>query len=127
MYEATLRCGLVLSYEARSFVPDAGDLVPCRSHGYCVVAEAGKRAPGVSRVALPRARPRQRHELLEWLQGRSVATLHSLRRQRFTLRMIAAAERDGLVAFYLKAGRVAVHAPLRDSVGHSSGRCTRRA
>ncbi len=126
MYDAILRCGLVLSYEARSFVPDAGELVPCRSHGYCVVAEAGRRAAG-GRSALPRARPRAQYELVEWLRGRSVTTLHSLQRQRFTLRMIAAAERDGLVAVDLEAGRVAVHSPLRDSVDLSSGRPARHA
>ena len=127
MYKASLHCGLVLSYEARSFVPDAGELVPCRSHGYCVVVEAGTRAAGGNRAALRRARPRAQHELVEWLRGRSVATLHSLQRQRFTLRMIAAAERDGLVAVDLEAGRVAVHAPLRDSVDPPFGRSTRRA
>jgi hypothetical protein len=32
--------------------------------------------------------------------------VHALKRERFTLRMIAAAERDGLVAVDLAAGRV---------------------
>jgi hypothetical protein len=31
MFTATLQCGRVLSYEARSFQPEPGDLVPCRA------------------------------------------------------------------------------------------------
>jgi hypothetical protein len=98
----------VLSYETSSLLPSSGESVPCRHHGYCVVEHHG-----TTEVARPggrglsRARPRTQDELLEW-RGRSVTTIHVLQRQRFTLRMIAAAERDGLVEIDLEAGTVAV-------------------
>ena len=103
MFTANLRCGTILSFEARSFLPVVGDLIPCRSHGYCAVERTG--GTGGS---LPRAAPRQQHELLEWLQDRPVTTVHALRRQRFTLRMVADAARAGLVDMDLRTGRVAV-------------------
>jgi hypothetical protein len=51
-----------------------------------------------------------------WLQVRPVTSVHALRRHRFTLRMVAAAEREGLVAVDFEAGTVAILAP-RNSVG----------
>ena len=108
-YTATLRCGTELSYEAPSFLPESGESVPCRRHGYCVVDQTGR--SGTSRSArrpLPRARPKAQDELLVWLRGRRVTTVHALRQHRFTLRMVAAAERDGLVAVDLEAGTVVV-------------------
>jgi hypothetical protein len=56
----------------------------------------------------PRAHRRAQSELLDWLRGRSETTVHALRRHGFTLRMVAAAERDGVVELDLRAGRVAV-------------------
>jgi hypothetical protein len=53
-------------------------------------------------------RARAEDELLTWLRGRSETTIHALRRQRFTLRMSADAERDGLVAVDQETGTVAV-------------------
>lgn len=109
MYTATLRCGTVLSYEAGSFVPEYGEAVPCRRHGYCVVDGHGRAAgPSSGGRGMSRARPRAQDELLNWLRGRSVTTIHTLRQHRFTLRMIAAAERDGLVAVDLEEGTVAI-------------------
>jgi hypothetical protein len=109
VYTATLDCGTVLSYEASSFVPARGESVPCRNHGFCVVRNwaRGNTVPSRTRC-LPRAQPRAQRELLEWLHGRSATTVHALRRQRFTLRMIAAAERDGLVAVDLETGGVSL-------------------
>jgi hypothetical protein len=110
VHTATLDCGTVLSYEASSFVPASGESVPCRRHGYCVVQDLSRSRAAPSRdPGLPRARPRAQRELSEWLRGRSVTTIHALLRQRFTLRMIAIAERDGLVVVDLETGRVAVH------------------
>jgi hypothetical protein len=106
MFTATLHCGTVLSYEARTFRPDPGDLVPCCHHGYCVVQRTGRSASGGAYP--PRARPRAQSELRDWLRGRSETTVHALRKQGFTLRMVVAAERDGLVLVDLQAGRVAV-------------------
>jgi hypothetical protein len=107
MYVATLHCGTVLTYEARDLLPTSGERVPCRRHGYCGVHVVGRGAASSTRgPALPRARPRTRSELEEWLRERPVTTVHALKRERFTLRMIAAAERDGLVTVDLEAGRV---------------------
>lgn len=106
MFTATLRCGAVLSYEAPSFRPDPGDVVPCRYHGFCAVQQTGGSASGGA--VSPRGRRRSQGELLGWLRGRSETTVHALRRQGFTLRMLAVAERDGLVDLDLPAGRVAV-------------------
>lgn len=106
MFTATLRCGTLLSYEARDFRPDAGDLVPCRNHGYCAVQRTG--GGGSGGVFYPRARPRSASELVDWLRGRPEATVHALRREGFTLRLVMAAERDGAVDVDLPAGRVVV-------------------
>jgi hypothetical protein len=100
VFTAVLGCGSVLTYEARSFVPTTGEWVPCRRHGYCAVIRHGRaHAPRSRRRRhVTRNQPREQHELLEWLQRCPVATVSALRRQRFTLRLIARAERDGLVA-----------------------------
>jgi hypothetical protein len=45
-------------------------------------------------------------ELVAWLRDRPVTTVHALRREGFTLRLVAAAERDGVVDVDLDAGRV---------------------
>jgi hypothetical protein len=119
MFTATLRCGRSLAYEVRSFLPSVGQSVPCRHHGYCIVdglgsgdrREAG--GPGV-----PRARPRAQHELLDWLTQTPVTTVAALRRHRFTLRMIAVAERAGHVNVDLRTGQVA----LRNDEGTAAGR-----
>lgn len=109
MFTATLRCGTVLNYEVRSFVPPLGEPVPCRRHGYCVVDACGRTvSANLVRRAAARARPRVQEELLEWMSDRRATTLHALRQHRFTLRMVAAAERDGLVAVDLEAGTVVV-------------------
>lgn len=111
MFTATLRCGAVLSYEARSFVPDPGQRVPCRRHGYCdVKATDGGAGPCYRGHFAKRAAPRAQSELTEWLHDRPETTVHALRRKGFTLRMVAAAEKDGLVDLDLRAGRVAVRA-----------------
>jgi len=109
MYSATLTCGAVLTFESSSHLPTCRDSVPCRRHGYCIVDQVGmRRGTRSSRERRPRAKPRAQDELLEWLRGRSATTIHALRRHRFTLRMVAAAERDGLVAVDHDTGRVAV-------------------
>ena len=110
MFTAKLCCGTELCYEARTFRPDPGDLVPCRRHGYCVVQATS--GPASGGTFSRRARPRAQNELLDWLRGRSETTVHTLRRHGFTLRMVAAAERDGLVDLDLPAGRVVVCSSL---------------
>jgi hypothetical protein len=106
MYTATLHCGTVLEYEAPSFVPNCGEVVPCRHHGYCV-SESIQQLAGGSRRGLARARPKTCQELLDLLRHRPETTIHALRGQRFTLRIIAALERDGHLTVDYRTGRVA--------------------
>ncbi len=115
MFTAVLRCGTVLRYETRNLRPRPGDVVPCLRHGYCVVRPASPAAPRSVPSTRPpradnwtRARPRTQEEFLDWLQVREEASLCALRRRGFTLRLVTAAERDGLVNVDLLAGRVAV-------------------
>jgi hypothetical protein len=119
MITATLCCGTLLSYEAPSFRPNRGDLVPCRNHGYCTVqVTSGSTSGGALST---RAGRRAQSELLAWLRGRSETTVHALRRHGFTLRMVAAAERDGLVDLDLPAGRVAVRPAIQTALSVMDG------
>ena len=105
---ARLRCGTVLTYEAPSFVPGVGETVPCRRHGFCSVVSRDARARD-SRGGLSRAVGRRsQDELMEFLRRRPVTTVHVLRDERFTLRVVAAAEREGLLDLDLVSGRVAL-------------------
>jgi hypothetical protein len=114
MYTVRLMCGTTLAYEASGFVPAVGERVPCRHHGYCSVEiDAGGGGGLTGGSPLPRARPRSRAELLDFLRTEPVTTVHALRRRRFTLRMIAAAERDGFVDVDLCAGRVTLRFSAR--------------
>ena len=106
MVSARLACGNVLTYEAPDFLPAVGDRVPCRRHGYCLVeVSSGSSSRGSFRK---RTRPRAPDELLDWLSDKSETTVHALRRQGFTLRIVAVAEREGVVEMDLRSGRVAV-------------------
>ncbi len=111
MYIATLSCGTVLSYETSSFVPADGELVPCRHHGYCAVVMPGRRGTGGGSRLGSRAKRRSQQELLEWLRHHQVTTVHALRRQRFTLRMVVAVGIEGLLDLDLLTGRVVVRSP----------------
>src|SRR3712207_3895951 len=95
MYTATLRCGILLTYEAPDFVPGLQDVAPCRRHGYCAVQALGQ-SNGRSTWHRRRRRavPRDKDEMLEWLQEHPVTTVHALRRHRFTLRLLTDAQRS---------------------------------
>ena len=110
---ATLACGAVSEYEAPDLVPAAGDVVPCRRHGHCPVAFAcptGRGALGRPVLARP---PRSQADLMAHLQRRGTMTLRALRRERFSLRFIALAEKEGLVHVDLLAGVVTARAAAR--------------
>ena len=105
-YVARLYCGTVLTYEAASFLPDVGETVPCRRHGFCTVDsrdESDGRGVGSAHRAVRR---RSQHELVAFLKTRPVTSIHTLRQHRFTLRVVAAAQKEGLVHLDLVAGRV---------------------
>ena len=104
---ARVGCGTVLTYDTFALVPAVGEDVPCSRHGYCLVAAReryDRRRPGVSHIP-PR---RSTSELADSLAPRAVTTVGVLRRNRFTLRVVAAAEQEGLVDVDLVSGRVAL-------------------
>jgi len=101
---ATLGCGVVLTFSASSFVPEVDERVPCPRHGYCAVS--ARRT-----TERPRRRPparRSTRELAEFLSEQPVTSVHVLRGHRFTLRVVAAAEKEGLLDLDLLSGRVAL-------------------
>jgi hypothetical protein len=105
-YAARLCCGTVLTYEAANFLPDVGEMVPCRHHGFCTVHSTDQgdgRGVGSTHRAPGR---RSQGELVAFLRTRSVTSIHTLRQHRFTLRVVAAAQKEGLVHLDLVAGRV---------------------
>jgi hypothetical protein len=69
--------------------------MPCPRHGYCEADWSGSRSTPEGGSVVKRARPRTRGELLDQLQREPVVTIKRLRRQRFSLGLIAAAARDG--------------------------------
>jgi len=107
MHTAHLRCGVVLTFRAPSFLPGAGEAVPCPRHGYCLVATTGRGGAPARRPPRRAAAPRSQAELLEWLRSHPRTSVHALRRQRFPLRLVVAAAREGLVEVDLDTGTVA--------------------
>jgi hypothetical protein len=99
MAEAALACGERLRVADSWILPRVGERVPCVRHGYCLVDALFRWNP--ADVAVPQSRRRKsrtRDELMQHLvvhSGRDRLT--SLRRERFTLRLIADAEIDGLL------------------------------
>jgi hypothetical protein len=105
-YAAQLCCGVVLTYEVPSFLPDVGERVPCPRHGFCRVGsrDAGDgRGAGAVLRTVPR---RSQQELLAFLGEQPVTSVHVLRRHRFSLRLVTAAQQAGLVDVDLATGRV---------------------
>jgi hypothetical protein len=97
----------VLTYAASSFVPEVGEDVPCPRHGYCPVA--GRERVRRGRSSTYRVPPRRStSELADFLAPRLVTTVGVLRRNHFTLRVVVAAQKEGLVDVDLVSGRVAL-------------------
>ena len=104
VYAAELQCGCLLTYEASTFVPDIDEGAPCRQHGFLPGHVArSRRRPG-RRRKFPSGAPEiaGRHDGL--LRDRPVATVHALRRRGLTLRLVAAAQENGLVDIDLLRG-----------------------
>jgi hypothetical protein len=98
----------VLTYEAASFLPAVGEVAPCRRHGYCSVASQDRADDRTLRDQGHTFERRSQAELLDFLSRRPVASVHVLRRNRFPLRLVAAAEKAGLVDVDLPTGQVAL-------------------
>lgn len=106
-HAARLSCGSVLTYDAPSFVPALGESVPCPRHGYCTVTaheRVERHLPG------PSSKPPRKSvgELTKFLDRQPVTAVGLLRRNGFTLRIVTAAEKQGLVDVDLISGRVAL-------------------
>jgi hypothetical protein len=115
MFTSALTCGAVLTFEQWSFLPDIGDRMPCRRHGYCTVASRDEPTPPPAR----RSAPRSQIDLLQWLQDRPSTTLSRLRTERFTLRLVHAAAQAGALDVDFESGQVRVR---DDHPGHPAGR-----
>ncbi len=110
---ATLACGGVAEYEASDLVPTVGGIVPCRKHGHCPVVLPHRTDVGVRERAVVTRQRRSQAELVAYLEGRGTATLRALRGERFSLRLIAEAERAGHVHVDLLAGVVTFRTAAR--------------
>ncbi|WP_448624994.1 hypothetical protein [Geodermatophilus sp. URMC 64] len=111
IYSARLDCGSALAYEAATFVPAVGEVVPCRRHGFCpVTSRDGGDGRGVDRVGRT-TRRRSLGDLMAFMNSRPVTTLHALRHHRFTLRLLSAAQNSGLLDLDLATGRVTLARP----------------
>jgi hypothetical protein len=110
-HAARLGCGTVLTYAASSLVPDVGENVPCPRHGYCPVS-GREGARGGRTGTFPVPPRRSTSELAQFLAPRLVTTVAVLRRNRFTLRVVATAQKEGLVDVDLVSGRVALRSGL---------------
>lgn len=115
-HAASLRCGLVLTYEAPTFLAQVREVVPCRRHGYCAVDHRDQtdgRSHGGERR---RSGRRSQEELTAFLSRFPVTTVNVLRKQRFSLRQVDAVQQSGLVDVDLQTGKVCLRASTsRDS------------
>jgi hypothetical protein len=112
LFAAQLRCGTKLHYEWASLLPELGETVPCRHHGFCAVVsvfEASARAP--LRPSRRRPAPPSTDDLISYLRSRRRAWFSELRRHRFTLRVICAAHAHGVVEIDWNAGCVDLRLP----------------
>jgi hypothetical protein len=106
-YTATLYCDNVLTYEAPTLVPDVGEVVPCRRHGFCAVKSREMGGGHGGSAAGRAARRNSQTELVAFPREHPTTTIHELRRCRFPLRLLAAAQKEGLVDVDFVTGRVA--------------------
>jgi hypothetical protein len=111
-YTARLSCDIVLTYEAPSFVPEVGQVVPCRRHGFCAVRSRDEDDAPDPRRAADVTRRRSQNELLRFLHECQATSVHALRHNRFPLRLVVAAQRQGIVDVDLITGRVALRAHI---------------
>jgi len=100
-------------------LPAIGTSIACVRHGYCAVAATGRCAtdeplPQRGRARRRSSQPRSQHELREFLLLHPKVTLAVLRRHRFTLRRVAAAERAGELSIDWDSGIVRTARPVAD-------------
>lgn len=105
-----LCCGSYLYFAVDVPPPEIGTLIACVRHGYCAVAATGRRA--VDELAQhgrdrgSSSAPRSQQELRQFLLQHPKVTLGVLRRHRFTLRRVAAAEQAGELSIDWDSGVV---------------------
>lgn len=92
-----LQCGQRLTFATRSAAPRAGDAVPCSRHGWCRAVSVAERVRRADARRTRRRRPRTEDELLKYLRVHGRVTVGELRRNRFTLRLVAALLVSGLI------------------------------
>jgi len=85
----------VVHYEPGICPPAPGDVVPCRRHGYCATAAVPVPTRGARGPRRTRSPRRTQEELRARLGGLPGESLAALRRERFTLRLLADAQQEG--------------------------------
>lgn len=105
---ARLACGRLLHYEAASLVPATGDVVPCLRHGYCSVRPDDGRVVELDPVrrGTRRLPPPSHVALGRFLAQHPVTTVHALRKERFTLRILTQAQAEGVLDLDILTGQV---------------------
>lgn len=106
-----LCCGNYLHFAIDVPPPQIGTLIACARHGYCAVAATERRTVDESAAQRSRGRrsasvPRSQQELRQFLLLHPKVTLAMLRRHRFTLRRVAAAEQAGELSIDWDSGVV---------------------
>jgi hypothetical protein len=92
-----LRCGSTVYFANANLAPREGEVMPCLRHGYCGVEEV-EAITSVSRLSTRRRAARRTvAEMVAYLQHMGICTDSQLRLERFTLRLVHRAAREGLV------------------------------
>lgn len=103
-----LRCGSAVYFPNANLAPRAGEVMPCLRHGYCGVEEVEPTSP----ATLPtrrRAPRRTAAELLAHVRVMGTCTLANLRSERFTLRLVNDAVREGSITIDVDRDDLLVH------------------
>jgi len=104
-----LDCGATIYFANANLAPRKGEVVPCLRHGYCCVEEVEPLVSSATLRTRRRAPRRTVTELLVHMQKVGTCTVSQLRLERFTLRLVDRAARDGLVDVEARGGTLLVH------------------